>query len=297
MERLLRRHLWALDALAVVACACLAAHTTATLIEGELVRAGAAFVVPHPAPPASPTGIEAVDSRGETIVRRNIFRSSRRPGGSAAEVQPSPCAREAARLSFRLLAIMYAPPPADPRWSTAILKRADGAVGAYGVGSSIAGATIEAIDEARIALRTVDGGRSCLALIDGLRAPAPPPIDAMTAELDAGILRTGEHSYDVQRSTLESLLGKLDGGPPAARLEPDRRGGETVGFRLRDVRAGGPIAKIGLREGDVIASINGLATTIPQNALAIYASLRSVDHVSVTLQRDGRSITAEYDIQ
>jgi general secretion pathway protein C len=193
---------------------------------------------------------------------------------------------------------MYA--PADPRWSTAILKRADGAVGPYGAGSLIAGAVIDAIDEAAVILRGPDGARTCLALVDGAttRAPKPaPPRDPLVAELEAGILRTGEHSYDVQRSTIESLLSKLDSGPPPARLEPDRRGGETVGFRLREVRPDGPIAQIGLREGDVISSINGLATSVPQNALAIYASLRSVDHLSVAVQRDGRAITAEYDIQ
>jgi len=43
--------------------------------------------------------------------------------------------------------------------------------------------------------------------------------------------------------------------------------------------------------------VNGLATGVPQNALAIYASLRSVDHLSVAVQRDGRAITAEYDIR
>jgi type II secretory pathway component PulC len=52
-----------------------------------------------------------------------------------------------------------------------------------------------------------------------------------------------------------------------------------------------------LRDGDLISSVNGLATNGPDNALAIYASLRSVGRLSVELERAGRRITAEYDIE
>jgi hypothetical protein len=171
--------------------------------------------------------VAAPDVRGEAIVRRNIFCSScRRPSrekrdeaGRAAEV-PSP---------LRLLAIMYAAPPADARHSLAIIKDQRGATGAYAVGSSVGDATVDAIGQLRVSLHLPDGGRQYLALLDGQSlhepAPAPPPVDPLVAELNAGITQVGENRYDVRRATIELLLGKMDALPSQARLEPDIRDG------------------------------------------------------------------------
>ncbi len=89
----------------------------------------------------------------------------------------------------------------------------------------------------------------------------------------------------------------MDALGPQARLEPDVREGKAIGFRLRDVKDGGVFARIGLRDGDLIASVNGLATNGPDNALAIYTSLRSVGPFRWPLERAGRRITTEYDIE
>lgn len=296
MDTLLRRHLWALDLLVVLACAGLTAHATARVVDGVLGLRGseAAAESAAPRPPLPPL---AADKQTDAIVRRDIFCSTCRPHRSVSDAVLEP---RATTLSLKLLAIMYA--PTHRHWSVAIVKRDDGAVAPCGVGSALeGGATVDEIADDRLWLRFADGHRQALLLKDPEdRAEAPassPPSDPLAAELEDGIKKTGEHHYDVRRSTIESVLGKLNTTAPPARLEPDLRGGQPVGFRLRDVRAGGPFTKIGLREGDVIAAVNGLATNVPQNALAIYASLRRDAHLSVALERDGRPITAEYDIQ
>jgi general secretion pathway protein C len=201
---------------------------------------------------------------------------------------------------------MFAPPPGDPRWSVAIVRDTeDHSVGPYSIGSKIREATISDIEEARIYLE-ISGRKEYLDLID--KAPASPnapaapvaaapPADPLMAELDRGIKKTGEHNYEVQRATVDSLLGNMSLLSRSARIVPEIRDGKAAGFRLFSVRPDGPFAKIGLQNGDVISAINGLEMTSPDKALEVYTKLKSASHLSVGLERNGQKINKEYNIR
>src|SRR5205085_4496836 len=128
-------------------------------------------------------------------------------------------------------------------------------------------------------------------------APIAPSGDPMMAELDKGIKKTGEHSYEVQRQTVDSLLGNMSLLSRSARIVPEIRDGRAAGFRLFSVRPDGPFAKIGLQNGDVISAINGLEMTSPDKALEVYTKLKSASHLSVGLERNGQKISKEYNIR
>ncbi len=117
------------------------------------------------------------------------------------------------------------------------------------------------------------------------------------AELDRGIKKTGEHNYEVQRATVDSLLGNMSLLSRSARIVPEIRDGKAAGFRLFSVRPDGPFAKIGLQNGDVISAINGLEMTSPDKALEVYTKLKSASHLSVGLERNGQKINKEYNIR
>jgi general secretion pathway protein C len=117
------------------------------------------------------------------------------------------------------------------------------------------------------------------------------------AELDRGIKKVGEHNYEVQRATVDSLLGNMSLLSRSARIVPEIRDGKAAGFRLFSVRPDGPFAKIGLQNGDVISAINGLEMTSPDKALEVYTKLKSASHLSVGLERNGQKINKEYNIR
>ena len=223
------------------------------------------------------------------------------PAGPPADPQPQRTA-----LPLKLLAIMFAPPPADPRWSMAIIRDTDEkTAGPYAIGGHVREATIADIDETRVYL-DISGRREYLDLIDVAPgqtpaapavAPASTPSDPLAAELDKGVKKTGENTYDVQRSTVDSLLGNMSALSRAARIVPEIRDGKAAGFRLFSVRPDGPFAKIGLQNGDVIEAINGLEMTTPDNALTVYTKLKSASHLSVGLERNGQKITKDYSIR
>jgi general secretion pathway protein C len=309
MEMLLRKYLWVVDLVVVVLCAGLTARATATMVGSAMRSSGPSQMRITEAPASAPRG-SALDKQIEDILRRNIFCSSCRPIISPVS-SPSPSPLVSATglanttLPLRLLAIMYAPLPADLRWSVAIIRDdGRGTVGPYAIGSRLRGATVDGIDETRVYLSVGGGRREYLDLLVRAtsemkiepRWPVTAP-DPMTAELDAGISRTGEHRHQVQRSTVESLLGKMKAQAPTARIVPEVRASGPAGFRLLSVRADGPFARIGLLEGDVISAVDGLDLARPDNALAIYAKLRASDHISVAVERSGQNITEEYDLR
>ena len=309
MEILLRKYLWAVDALVVALCALFLARASATVIGGKMVVSGGA-APPRPARVAvAPTAAPVYTKQVEEILNRNIFCSTCPPilkkevkGGD--EIPPPPQLQRTA-LNLKLLAIMFAPPPADPRWSVAIIRDNDAkSAGPFTIGSKLREATIDDIDEDRVYLNFGAGRREYLDLLDRPQAAAAPapaapaaPADPLAAELDKGIKKIGEHNYEVQRSTLDSLLGNMAALAKGARIVPETKDGKPAGFRLFSIRPDGPFAKIGLQNGDVVSAINGLDMSSPDKALEVYTKLKTANHLSVAIERNGQKITKDYNIR
>jgi general secretion pathway protein C len=310
METLLRKYLWAIDLLVIALCSVFSARATATLIESYLVRSTPAVkAVSRPATVASSATVYGKQT--DEILKRNIFCSTCPPilGKPASNdtTTPAPPDLQKTTLPLRLLAVMFA--PNDPRWSMAVIRdNDDKTAGPYAVGSKIRTATITHIEETRVYLE-VAGRKEYLDLIERTPAPGSAPTAAITptpavpsgdplmAELDKGIKKTSEHKYEVQRGTVDSLLGNMSVLSRSARIVPEIKDGKAAGFRLFSVRPDGPFAKIGLQNGDVISAINGLEMSSPDKALEVYTKLRSASHLSVGLERNGQKITKEYNIR
>jgi general secretion pathway protein C len=305
LEAILRKYLWAIDLLIIALCAVFLARASASAVE-------ASIVVPPPRPAArlaknqNPT---VYTKEIEGILKRNVFCSTCPPIIAPAQtdsVEPAETAPQKTSLPLGLMGIMYSPPPHGLKWSVAIVRDTeDRSMGAFGVGGKVHGATITEIEETRIYLD--NGGKTeFLDLLDVTNAPTPAPVaavtpqaggDALSQEMDRGIRKTGEHSYEIQRQTLESVLGNMNLLSRSARIVPEIKDGKSGGFRLYSVRPDGPFAKIGMQNGDVISSINGLEITSPEKALEVYSKLKSASHLSLGLERNGQKVTKDYSIR
>lgn len=309
METLLRKYLWVLDIAVIAICAVFSARATATVVEAQLAKSAPPPKVAPRVAAAAPQTVYSKDY--EETLKRNVFCSTCPPIIKPIEpdVNKPPEIPQPQRTSLplSLLAIMFAPPPADPRWSMAIIRDTDQkSSGAYKIGDTVRGAKITDITDVRVDL-DVSGRQEYLELFDkgpapqpqaaAAPAPAAPSGDPLTAEMQKGIKKTGEHNYEVQRGTVDSLLGNMSALSRAARIVPELKDGRAAGFRLFSVRPDGPFALIGLQNGDVISSINGLEMNSPDQALMVYTKLKSASHLSVGLERNGQKITKEYNIR
>jgi general secretion pathway protein C len=76
-----------------------------------------------------------------------------------------------------------------------------------------------------------------------------------------------------------------------------RQGEDVVGMQLGRIRAGTLLHELGLRNGDVLRTINGFDFSSPEQALHAYGRLRLADRLTLELQREGRATTIDIHIQ
>ena len=310
MDVLLRRYLWVVDLIGIMVGAALAGDATATLIAAALPMEAApsarrveAAVPPTPPPPPNKSV--------EHIVQRNIFCST-----CTGTRLP-----EQTRRALTLLAIMYAPPPSDPRWSVAIVRDdAAATTGPYAVGARLGDATVAAIEDVRVVLD--EHGRT--ELLELLPQRRSPPGRAPAKATFDGIRQTAANRFEVRRDVLEQFLaGGITPGWP--RVVPQARDGEVtesgtlkgfpnppamvrgeqsspaphapIGFRVFGIAANSPFAALGLASGDVLLQVNGRSIATPAAALAAVTSLRTANHVSLSIARGDRLIRLDYDVR
>jgi hypothetical protein len=112
---------------------------------------------------------------------------------------------------------------------------------------------------------------------------------------DAAIACAGYHC-DVDRARVRTLL-ETRAGVSAARFVPSFRCGGMAGIRLYALRPGSLLARLGLRNGDRVERVNGIALSSPDTALRLYSSIRNARHVELEVERNGRPVLLTYTIR
>jgi general secretion pathway protein C len=308
METLLRKYLWIVDLGAIALCATFLAMAASGAVELRLAD-GEAAAISRAKPVARAESRLAFDKDPTAIVKRNIFCSqcpSLFDDKKADKGTPTVPQPQKTELPVTIMAIMYAAPPNGRRWSMAVLRDTEFKTsGAFRVGNKVHGAIITEILESRVYLLN----QGALEYVDMLEPPPPrpakmaepsltdSPANPFAQEMKKGIKQLGENKYELRRATLESVLGNTPLLLGSVRLVPEIKNGKATGFRLFAVHPEGPFALIGMQNGDIISSINGLEITSPEGGLAAYTKLKSASHLSLGMERNGQKVTKEYRIR
>ncbi len=129
-----------------------------------------------------------------------------------------------------------------------------------------------------------------------MRARAARNAGLSEEELAEGIERVNETTYNIKRTLMNKVLdnaGKLIG---IAAVAPKMEGGKSIGMEIRGIRPGTLLTKLGIKNSDVLESVNGQPLSGPDEALGAYTTLRTADKFTLSVQRGGKSVMITYNL-
>jgi general secretion pathway protein C len=297
----------------VCALIALAAYFQAAGI-GDLVAssvaAGAAVAPPADGLLASTRGPQHT---GDPILARNPFDSITGPLDGRVAAQPAPQEStpspdgeptgEDPPCKFGRVLLISA--SEDPAWSFASIEEKGGERKLRRAGDDVGGHTLQAMAWDRVWL--AQGTKRCqMKLGDKSKAPAKATAKKprkprkkrrnsrqLAPELVAKITKVSDTEFRIERSMVDELLQNQATLMRSARVVPEKGGG----IRLMRIREGTLLSHLGMKNGDVLRSINGFDMGDPQKALEAYGRLRTADKLSVQVNRKGKPTTLDFHIQ
>jgi len=121
---------------------------------------------------------------------------------------------------------------------------------------------------------------------------------ALLAMMDEGIKKISNTQYEIDRALVDKLLKSPGMAARGARIVPSVRNGKPNGIKLYAIRPSSIYAKLGLRNGDTISSINGFPiSTSPDKALELYTKLKSSSNIALNVTHRGKNRTVNYSIK
>jgi general secretion pathway protein C len=292
------------------------------LMDGIDLAAGGVEGLPpvDPVPPAPP--------RLEELAASNLFLL---PPPAAPDPSPQPAVLTIlpaepsvvgpCRLPYRAVALVAFDGGAVDARSFAAVEHGGG-VTEVRVGDHLDDAVVTRIGWNRLFLRRAGGDTECWLDLRAPPAPpappsrrpaaeAPPSVDApagapaaprtreerFALALAEGIAPLGEDEFSVDRSILATAVENPDLATGAARVTPARDGGTTVGFRLFGVRPDALAGQLGLRTGDVVTSVNGVALDGVDNLMRVWGLVRQAETIEAVVFRRGEARTLRYRIR
>lgn len=164
----------------------------------------------------------------------------------------------------------------------------------YRIGDRVAGADIMAIEIRRIVLQR-NGAMETLTL--DIAAPRRGNTAAGTRATE-GITMLSDHERTVSRNLFDRQLQRLPEVLNQARTAPYWDiNGQEAGFRVVDIEAGSVFEQLGLRQEDVIVTVNGVSVRNNREALAAYQSFKSSEAIQLGLLRDGQEVAIDFSIR
>ena len=310
-------------------CAFFLAQGTTNVLASELLAAN-----PPPTPPAAakPAATAAFNRRHDAaiILRRNIFDSERGdltaeplpevqigPDGQPVDEwdpnQPPP------KCGGKLKLVGSVVSPRDPAWSfAAITGTSDGKTMLYREGGDADGSRVLAVYASSVVMSSSSG--ACQLLMFEEEDPTtskrvvqdvskksgskkkstktnPRNAGLSDEELDDGIEKINDNKFIIQRSLVDRVLENQGSLMKTARVIPHEEDGRVVGVRLYGIRRTSLLGRLGVRNGDMLRTINGFDMTSPDTALEAYARLRTADKLTLAVKRQNNDMTIEYRIE
>jgi len=125
--------------------------------------------------------------------------------------------------------------------------------------------------------------------------PASTGTQSSPSAAEGDIVDAGDHRI-VDKSLVEHYAQNMEEITKNIGIVEQKVGKDLKGFRVTFVRKNSHFAKLGLRRGDVIKSINGQEITSYNVAMNVYKNIDKMDGLSITITRGKEEMELEYEI-
>lgn len=229
----------------------------------------------------------------DPIVRRSIFDSSKAGQETVDSGEPSGEGRRS-DLKVVLLATVVAFPEL---YSSALIAEEGGSNShGYGVGDDLVGeATIFRIEQKKVYIKRNDGS---LEFIDMDTSSGRSDSGSGGGDGGSGVAKADDNKFTVERSLIDQYLANPEALAGQVRVTPHKGSdGAIDGYRLSGIRRGSPFEQLGIKNGDIIHSVNGKALTSTSDAMNAYQSLQNESSFSFEITRRSKRQTMDYTVQ
>ncbi len=214
-------------------------------------------------------------------------------------------------LKLKLLGVIVS---TDPEKSMAIIKdQNSNKTDIYFIHDKIQGAEILEIKKASVILKRA-GKKEVLYLYENLANSGnsfsgrsgivsryqgfrPPIGGGGGGGVNLEVREVANNTYEVDKNDFDRITNNLGSILTQARVVPYFRNGKIVGYKIFNIRPDGVFAKIGLRNVDIIKSVNGETLESPEKALQLFQFLKTEDTFRIVLERNGRQMTLTYRLR
>lgn len=161
------------------------------------------------------------------------------------------------------------------------------------------GGVVSKIERNRVDI-SYDSGKVATLILeaDSTAEKSPKPSRKDDSEQERSrIDNLGDNRWRIPSLVADQARGNVGDLLKQARAVPVLESGQTTGFKIMMIKPRSFIAELGLRRGDVLKNVNGLALDSPEKALQIFAQLRQAKQIQIGLERKGEPMTFLYEIR
>jgi general secretion pathway protein C len=312
MDVYIKKYFFLVPIAVVICCAVFTAKAVNHVVEANALKDSEKVATDEPKSrtPRPKKPAKKRNKDGEAIAKRNMFCSECSPPEPVIEdAVASDGSPPNTSLPLRLVATNVS---TDEQYSFATIQNTStNRQGAYSLekpipdGGKIVRITAKFVDfentstkrVERISLLTGGPAPKVAATSSKPRRGRSKPKDELMAMIDEGVKKVDETSFEIDKKVVDKILENPMSVARGARIVPSIKNGKANGFKLYAIRPSSVYAKIGLRNGDTIHSINGFDLTSPDKALEVYTKVREARNLSVNATRRGKPISLSYSIK
>ena len=128
--------------------------------------------------------------------------------------------------------------------------------------------------------------------------PAPPGVNGPEGGSARGApTKVGENQWAFSKDDVNSAINNANEILSQINIAPYFEEGAARGYKVENIQEGSLINQAGFKSGDIVKRVNGMPIETPDQLIQAYQKLKDTTNIQVEVERDGRTITLDYQIK